>query len=260
MQDNLSGIYCIENLVNHRKYIGMSRDIKRRWIEHRTELNHNQHDNQYLQSSWNKYGKDNFKFYIIEKCPEDILSEREIHYIKQYNSLSHQEGYNLTPGGENTSIGKLVISLKDGKIYTFVKDAANHEGITPITMIEWCRQKHNYMYLDEYNSLSDEEKEYWKNYDWEKAIHEKLSKAHSRENISKETLKKLSEATSGSNNPRSMKVYCPQLDETFDCMTYATEKYGINKGSISSCIKGKLKSAGKHPITGERLTWELIEK
>ena len=147
MQDNLSGIYCIENLVNHKKYIGMSRDIKRRWIEHRTELNHNQHD-----------------------------------------------------------------------------------------------------------------KEYWKNYDWKKVIHEKLSKAHSRKNISKETLKKLSEATSGSNNPRSMKVYCPQLDETFDCMTYATEKYGINKGSISSCIKGKLKSAGKHPITGERLTWELIEK
>lgn len=33
MQDNLSGIYCIENLVNHKKYIGMSRDIKRRWIE-----------------------------------------------------------------------------------------------------------------------------------------------------------------------------------------------------------------------------------
>lgn len=64
----------------------------------------------------------------------------------------------------------------------------------------------------------------------------------------------------GSNNPRAMKVYCPQLDETFDCMTYATEKYGINKGSISSCIKRKLKSAGKHPITGERLTWELIEK
>ena len=50
MQDNLSGIYCIENLVNHKKYIGMSRDIKRRWIEHRTELNHNQHDNQYQQS------------------------------------------------------------------------------------------------------------------------------------------------------------------------------------------------------------------
>lgn len=29
---------------------------------------------------------------------------------------------------------------------------------------------------------------------------------------------------------------------------------------MSSCIKGKLKSAGKYPITGERLTWELIEK
>ena len=257
----MTNIYKITNIITGKSYIGAtSKPVNVRWKQHVRDSRKDRCKFRSLYQAIRKYGKDNFKFYIIEKCPEDILSEREIHYIKQYNSLSHQEGYNLTPGGENTSIGKLVISLKDGKIYTFVKDAANHEGITPITMIEWCRQKHNYMYLDEYNSLSDEEKEYWKNYDWEKVIHEKLSKAHSRENISKETLKKLSEATSGSNNPRSMKVYCPQLDETFDCMTYATEKYGINKGSISSCIKGKLKSAGKHPITGEKLTWEIIEK
>lgn len=43
-------------------------------------------------------------------------------------------------------------------------------------------------------------------------------------------------------------------------MKYATDKYGVNRGSISQCIKGKLKSAGKHPITGEKLTWEIIEK
>ena len=55
-------------------------------------------------------------------------------------------------------------------------------------------------------------------------------------------------------------MYCPQLNETFDCIKYASDKYGVNRGSITSCIKGRLKSAGKHPITGEKLTWELIEK
>ena len=79
-------------------------------------------------------------------------------------------------------------------------------------------------------------------------------------NLSKETLKKVSESTSGDKNPRAKKVYCPQLDETFDCIKYASDKYGINRGSITSCLKGRLKSAGKHPITGEKLTWELIEK
>ena len=114
------------------------------------------------------------------------------------------------------------------------------------------------MYLDEYNSLSQEEKDYWNNFDWKKNVHEKLSKAHSRENLSDETRKKLSESLSGKNNPRAQKVYCPQLDEVFDYMKCATDKYGINLGSISSCIKGKLKSAGKHPVTGEKLTWELV--
>lgn len=116
------------------------------------------------------------------------------------------------------------------------------------------------MYLSEYQMLSEEEKNYWKNFNWEDYDHAKLSKAHSRENLSKDTLTKIKKATSGKNNPRAIKVYCPQLNEIFDCIKYASDKYKINRGSISLCIKGKLKSAGKHPITKEKLTWELIEK
>lgn len=257
MQEKLCGIYCIENIVNHKKYIGLSRNIHRRWIEHKAELRSNTHINTYLQSSWNKYGEDNFKFYIIELCDEKLLSEKECYYIKLYNTLSHQNGFNLTVGGENTSIGKLVICLKTKKIYNYVKDAAKEANVASITMIQWCKAKHNYMYLDEYKSLSEKEKRYWCNFDWDKFDYDKLSKAHSRENLSYATLKKVSESTSGKNNPRALKVYCPELNEYFDCMKYASIKYNVNAGSISSCIKGRLKSAGKHPITGEKLTWKL---
>lgn len=260
MKEKLCGIYCIENILNKRKYIGMSRDIKRRWSEHKTELNSNTHANQYLQSAWNKYGKSKFKFYIIELCSEENLSERECYYIGFYKTLAHENGYNLTTGGENMSTGKAVICLKDGTIYNFVREAADSIGVSSITMITWCRQKHNYMYLCEYESLSQNERDYWTRFDWEKFDHEKLSKAHSRENLSKEALEKKRMATSGQNNPRALKVYCPQLNEVFDCIKYASDKYGVNRGSISQCIKGKLKSAGKHPVTGEKLTWELIEK
>lgn len=260
MQEKLCGIYCIKNTLNNKKYIGMSRDIKRRWSEHRTELNSHTHVNQYLQSAWDKYGKSNFKFYVIELCEEEKLSERECYYIQLYKSLSHENGYNLTTGGENTSIGKSVIYLKDGTIYNYVNEAAQEANVQSVTMISWCRKKHNYMYLDEYNTLSKTEKEYWKNFNWEEFDHQKLSQAHSRENLSRATINKLSQATSGDNNPRALKVYCPQLDETFDCIKYASDKYGVNRSSISSCLKGRLKSAGKHPVTGEKLTWETIEK
>ena len=33
-------------------------------------------------------------------------------------------------------------------------------------------------------------------------------------------------------------------------------KYNIDISSIVKCCKGKIKSAGKHPDTGEKLIWE----
>lgn len=259
MTDKITGIYCIENITNNKKYIGMSRDIKRRWGEHRTELDRHVHNNPYLQHSWDKYGKDNFKFYILEICEESVLSERECYYIKQFNTSYRYNGYNLTLGGENTSIGKEVICLYDETIYNYVHEAAQKASVTPLTMISWCKQKYKYMYLSEYELLTEEEKLYWKNFNWEVYNHQKISNAHKKENLSQNTLKKLSEATTGANNPRATRVYCPELNEIFNCIKYASDKYGVNRGSITSCIKGRLKSAGRHPVTGEKLTWVKIE-
>ena len=50
-------------------------------------------------------------------------------------------------------------------------------------------------------------------------------------------------------------VYCPQLDQSFESMTDAEHKTGVDHRYISACICGIHKSAGKHPITGEKLTW-----
>lgn len=260
MSEKLCGIYCIENTVNGKKYIGLSRDIKRRWTEHKSQLTNHTHVNPYLQKAWDKHGGNVFEFKIIELCSENQLSERERYYIQSYQTLSHQNGYNLTVGGENTSIGKLVIRLKDSVIFNSVQEVAKSVGVAAITMTAWCREKRNYMFWEEYQKLSPEEQIYWQHFDWESYDHQRLSQSHTRDNLSQETLQKMSKASSGHHNARALKVFCPQLNEVFDCMKYASEKYGVNKGSISLCIKKKLKSAGKHPITGEKLTWELVQE
>lgn len=260
MKEVLCGIYCIENTINSKKYIGLSRDINRRWIEHRSELNRGDHVNQYLQSAWNKYGEDAFKFYVVELCVPENLSDRECYYIGEYHTLSHEDGYNLTVGGENTSCGKCVIRLEDNKIYNLVKDAAKDNMVVEITMIDWCKKHYRFMYLDEYNALTEEQRNYYKNFDWNTFIHEKRSVAHSREKLKYDTLKKYKEATAGRNNPRAFPIYSPELDEAFWGAKEAYDKYGISRGDISSCISGKLKHAGKHPITGEPLTWQKLEK
>lgn len=255
-KEKLCGVYCIENIANNKKYIGLSCDITRRWHEHLSDLRRNVHINTCLQNAWNKYGEDLFVFYILELCESNELIDKESYYIKQYHTLTHECGYNITPGGEcNTTNCKPIINLLNEYIYSSIAEAMSELNVSYPTITNWCKSRRNYMYLEEYNNLSNEERAYLKKFDWDKFDRERRSCAHSRQNLSSETLEKLSLATSGANNPRAFSVYCPELDEIFWGAKEAAEKYGISRSSISQCINGHLNTAGKHPITQEPLTW-----
>lgn len=55
-------------------------------------------------------------------------------------------------------------------------------------------------------------------------------------------------------------VYSPELKMAFMTIKEASEFVGTFASSISQCLSGKLKYAGKHPETGEKLTWEQMTK
>lgn len=76
-----SGIYCIVNTDNQKKYVGSSKNIYQRLQKHRAYLRKNMHENKKLQNSWNKHREDSFQYYILEFCPEDMLIEREQFYV-----------------------------------------------------------------------------------------------------------------------------------------------------------------------------------
>lgn len=261
MREKSVGIYCIENTTNGKKYIGLSRNIEQRWNEHRSKLCRGKHKNIYLQRAWNADGAGAFRFYIIELCSADVLSECEQYHINKEHTLSHEWGYNLTKGGEDAATtNKRIISYKDGVVYNSVHEAAEACGVVDITMITWCKKHHNFMYFDEWNSLPKHEQNYWLGFDWETADHNRLSAAHSSGNLKEETRQRMSNAVSGNRNPRAFAVYCPELHEEFWGAKEAHEKYGICVSSISQCVSGKLGHAGKHPVTGVPLTWKKILK
>ena len=88
------GIYKITNLKNNKIYIGQSKDIQRRWNEHKYDERHNSP----IHNAIKKYGIDNFQFEVIEECSLQELNEREKYWIEYYDSYNN--GYNLTLGGD----------------------------------------------------------------------------------------------------------------------------------------------------------------
>ena len=108
----MTGIYKITCLANNKSYIGQSVSIKRRWATHKRELAAGTHYNEYLQRAYNKYGKDNFTYEILELCSKDKLNEREQFYVAIFDTFKN--GYNCDLGGHNTSGDANPMSGKSG--------------------------------------------------------------------------------------------------------------------------------------------------
>lgn len=100
------GVYKITCKPTNKVYIGSTSQsfIKRFW-QHEYELLKNKHKNPYLQYAFNKHGKENFNYEILEICSESIL-DREQFWMEKYNSTNKDIGFNintLASGGDQFS-------------------------------------------------------------------------------------------------------------------------------------------------------------
>jgi group I intron endonuclease len=100
--EKITGIYCIENILNSKKYIGQSVHIYGRIKRHEHDLRKGI-DSLRLQRAFDKYGAENFRSYILETCDFSALNDREIYWISVFNSNNFECGYNITAGGRNGS-------------------------------------------------------------------------------------------------------------------------------------------------------------
>ena len=95
----MASIYIIENKINRKRYVGKTTlsDPYDRWRQHKYHATKHW-NNMVIGRALNKYGTDNFTFYVIETCDDDNVDERETYWIEKFNT--YYDGYNSTLGGD----------------------------------------------------------------------------------------------------------------------------------------------------------------
>lgn len=225
-KNKTTGIYCIENLSTHKKYIGQSVNIEERWYKHKKALNDNCHDNQYLQNSWNKYDSEDFVFSIIEECPLEKLDEKECYYIELYNTLDRNYGYNLKTGGQNG--GAIVSEEIRDKMSSILKETfANNPELRSqkreLALKQWSNPEIKAKITGENNGM--------------------YGKTHSEE-----AREKISKTHKGKPSPkRNMTpVYCVELDKVFECAVQAAKELNISNQILEVCYGNRKTCGGYH--------------
>lgn len=128
-------IYCWENLVNGKKYIGQTKRGKKRLSDEKSINN----IGCIFKNALVKYGQINFRCYILEYCKTEELDEKEKYWIEKEKSHFSEWGYNLTYGGQNEN-KTIFYSSKTNQYYKDALDIPEEEFsfISKCSIMENC--------------------------------------------------------------------------------------------------------------------------
>ena len=216
-----------------------------------------------------KYGWHNFSHEILEviECEDleqliPILDELEIKYIKKYNSFYN--GYNGTTGGKNGYIVSDETKQRQSESHKAFYNSEEGKKLKEEYSKKMQGENNPFYGKKHTKETCNKIRESRKQYTGEKhpmyGVHRygednpMYGKCHTEE-----TRKKISEGMKGKyvgdKNPSARPVICLETKQVFGTVTEASKWCGTGRSYINKQIKGKAKSAGKHPITGERLHW-----
>ena len=228
-----------------------------------------------------EYEWNNFQHNIIlkiecEKLEELVfwLDEWEKYYIEKYDS--YYNGYNSTTGGTNGIVSEetkeKMSKARKGKKHTDETKRKMSEAQIGHEVKDSTKQKisealqgkldgennpfYGLHHTDESKQkIGDSVNEYYSTHE-----HPWTGKTHTEESKKKISDSKIGTQTLG-DNPRARKCVCINTGQVFSCMEEAKQWcIGLTKSQpISWVCSGKRKSAGKHPVTGEKLHWMYYE-
>ncbi len=229
-------VYIHVNKINKKVYIGQtSQKPERRWGKN----GYNYKKSSYFELAIQKYGWDNFEHIILkDNLTQEEANYWEKYYIEQYDSTNRDRGYNLTTGGNNFK----VVSEETRKKLSDAKKGSKNSMYGHIYSQE------------ERKKLSQIQLERYKNPEERKKTGQAMKKYYQTPGA-KEKQKQTIRKSIGKS------VQCIETGEVFECICDAAKWCNLSHGyGIGQCCIGKAKSAGKHPITKEKLHWRYTQR
>jgi group I intron endonuclease len=109
-------VYKVTNLENGKIYIGQSvNTLKYRQDQHYRETYNPKKKNSYFHNALEKHKPSVFKWEVIRECKcRTALDYWETYYIKHFNTMDRETGYNLKTGGNTGSVYHEDVKCKIG--------------------------------------------------------------------------------------------------------------------------------------------------
>lgn len=216
-------IYTATNKINGKIYVGKTYNFEKRRKEHFYDIN----DDIPFHRALKKYGIENFEWKIIDCAKtDDEIKEKEIYWIKKLNTCirsKNSNGYNITLGGEGgvswNSLPVIQYDLDGNYIQEFL--SCQHASV--------CTGIGRHNIGDCANGITKQSG----GYQWRYKVENKIDSI---------------EAYQRTESHRKRSIIQLDLDgnliNTFDSVTEASIKLGVDRSNISSCLIGKSKRCG----------------
>lgn len=249
-------VYMHRNKVNGKVYIGQTKqNVEQRWRKGEGYIS-----SSHFYSAIQKYGWDNFEHIILHTNLTSIEADYfETQYIKEYDATNPKKGYNLRTGGkENFSISiqakenrtnipkltgeqhpmsKKVRCKETGDIFPSIHSAELWSDSVKVG--ECCRGNRKHAGFHPLTGIQ---------LSWEYA--------NSNEQVTINCI-----APIKNRHPKKYtEVVCLNNNKVFNSAKEAATWCGLKDASnINRCCSGQRASAGKHPVTKEKLKWKFKE-
>lgn len=238
MKEHYDCIYMYINKIDNKKYVGQAKNFNKRHYSHlNSSYNKNRKDYDVpIHKAIRKYGIENFEIKILAENiqTQEKMNEYEIFFIKRYQTLAIQGGYNISEGGYNNPFAGKTEKEKEEIKRKISKSRIDNEV---------AKGENNPMYGKHHTKEMKEK--ITNNKERSKKISKSL-KGHSVSDESREKISKNHADVSGSNHPRARKIAQYNLNEElikiWNCISQAEKELGISH--ISNCCNGKRKTAG----------------